>query len=353
MTLRDRYMQPTRSAHDVAAGWLLREEGGRLSPAERVRLERWLEAEPANRRAWDDVRFAMATVADNAGHDDLAAMRTAALAARGERHWRPGLIAATGLVAVALVGLALWTPPRQQEPGATHLAVADASLDLNNAVYRTVVGERAAMTLPDGSIVTLDTDSAVKVAYTGSERGVRLLRGQALFEVAKHKAIPFQVYVGGQRVTAVGTRFDVRLDGDSSDTTVRVALLEGVVRVTNVARKSSRGGPAETVTMAAGELLHASRDGPMRVVVADTTRLASWRSGVLTFDDTPLGEAVTEMNRYASRPIVLADPKLADLRVSGVFKTGDPDHFADTVAEAFPVRVDHGGDGGPILTPEG
>lgn len=70
---------------------------------------------------------------------------------------------------------------------------------------------------------------------------------------------------------------------------------------------------------------------------------------MLVFNDTPLGEAVAEMNRYAAHPILLADPSLANLRISGVFKTGDPEHFAESVSEAFPVAIAHTPDGSPQL----
>ena len=97
--------------------------------------------------------------------------------------------------------------------------------------------------------------------------------------------------------------------------------------------------------MVAGEVLQAPPLAPMRVRSGDTEALASWQSGVLVFNDRPLGEAVEEMNRYTTHPIVLADESSRDLRVSGVFNTSDPDHFAETIAETFSLRLDRNHDG--------
>jgi len=148
------------------------------------------------------------------------------------------------------------------------------------------------------------------------------------------------VHAGSRIITAVGTKFDVRLLGSSDTPTVRVALLEGAVNVTNANRAS-----LETASLFAGEVLQAPPLAPMRVRPGDTEALASWQSGVLVFNDRPLGEAVEEMNRYTTHPIVLADESSRDLRVSGVFNTSDPDHFAETIAETFSLRLDRNHDG--------
>ncbi len=352
--LRGKPGKTERTAHEDAADWMLREEAGRMSPADSVRLDQWLDKDPAHRSAWNDVRLAVDTASANAADPELMAMREVALSARGERDWGARGMIAAGLAVLVIGGIAAWglrpaIVPASHDVGA--VAQQFATTNPNIATYRTAVGERAAITLPDGSIATLDTDSALKIGYTTAERGVRLLRGQALFEVAKHKSIPFQVYAGDRRITAVGTRFNVRLDGGGPGAKVSVALLEGVVQVANVS-PADHSAPAQVITMAAGEMLEARAKEPVRIISTDTDRLASWRSGQLTFDDAPLGSAVAEMNRYTNRPILLTDPKLAALRVSGVFRTGDPEHFAETMAEVFPIRIDHDSAGHPVLGPD-
>lgn len=346
---QDRTAGPT--LHAIAADWLLREEEGRLSSAEISRREAWLAADPSHRQALADVRLALDTASEGAADPELMTMRSRALAARPERAW-PGSRPAAAVAAAILVSAGAWWLSSVVTPSVQR-SLADAQMqpgDPNTALYRTAVGERATIALPDGSMAILDTDSELEVAYTGNERGVHLLRGQALFEVAKHKPTPFQVYAAGERVTAVGTKFNVRIDGGGENANVRVALLEGVVNV-SAAAAADRTAPHQSVTMAPGELLEAKAAAPIVVIAADTERVTSWRSGVLTFNDTPLADAVAEMNRYTTRPIALADPKLASLRISGVFKTGDPEHFAEAVSEAFPVTVSHQADGSPELEP--
>ena len=345
-----------KTPYEVAAEWLLREEAGRLSPTERARLHDWLKSSPLHREAWDAVRQAATIAARSAADPRIMAMRTAALSARAEPRAAPAwaMMAAAVVVMLAAGGYLILKSPRA--PGAASVVVSDVTPDVaaapglwGPAVYRTKVGERAAVTLADGSVVTLDTDSAIKVNYTDRERGVRLLRGQAFFQVAKHKPAPFQVYAAGQRITAVGTRFDVRVGADADHAALHVALIEGVVKVARLTSAETNGqGPS--VTLAPGQVLEdAGAGAPERVINVDPDPWTSWRRGVLEFNDVRLDSAVSEMNRYTDRPIKIADPSLAKLKVSGVFKTDDPEHFAQVLAEAFPIKVTHDPAGAAVL----
>jgi transmembrane sensor len=343
--------------YEIAAEWLLREEAGRMSSAERSRLDGWLQSSPLHRQAWEAVRQAANTAAHSAADPRIMAMRTAALSMRAERRTIPtwGMVATAALLMLAGGAYLALTPSHVADPPTT------ASRDVDSAglaapglwgpaVYQTKVGERAAVTLADGSVVTLDTDSAIRVNYTNSERGVRLLRGQAFFQVAKHKSAPFEVYAAGQRITAVGTRFNVRIGNDSYHAALRVALLEGVVTVTRLPSggKGSWGG--RVITLAPGEALEAGGAGATeRVVAADPNLSTSWRGGLLDFNDVRLDGAVSEMNRYSNKHIKIADPSLAKLKVSGVFNTDDPEHFAQMLADAFPIKVTHDSDGALVL----
>ncbi len=333
-------------AHEEATDWRLREEAGLDGPG-RVALEQWLAADPQHRAAYADALRVFDAAARHAAHPEMLAFRQAALAAGpAAGRWAGLRIAAAVVAGVLVVGMGGATLTAIQAPAASRaggLAAALAPrLPANAALYRTAVGERSTVALPDGSIATLNTDSVLKIAYSGDERGVRLLRGQAFFEVAKNKTRPFQVYAGDRRITAVGTAFDVRLDGEA----VKVALVEGVVRVAPVRRRPAAPAP---VTMKPGEVLASLPQAPARVGAIDIRRETSWRQGVVVFDDAPLSEAVAEINRYTSRPVKLAEPDIGGFRVSGVFRTGDPDHFAMTMAEVFPLRAERGWDGSPEL----
>lgn len=344
------YQAPQGPLPEVAATWVAREDEGRLGPDGRAALEAWLAEDPRHRAAYAAARDACDAAARHAADPQMMELRAAALAATPDRRtpvWR----AAAAMVAGALLLGSGWatvtavTAPAQSRIGGVAARLAPA-LPANAALYRTAVGERSTVVLPDGSVATLNTDSVLKVAYSGSERGVRLLRGQALFEVAKNKRIPFQVYAADRRITALGTMFDVRIEGKR----VKVALVEGVVKVARVAPATPQA-PAQQVTMTAGEVLEAPPAAAMIVKTADTGRATSWKDGVVVFDDAPLAEAVAEMNRYTHRDVTLAEPKSGALRVSGVFRTGDPERFAEAMAEVFPLEVERRGDGSTELRP--
>jgi transmembrane sensor len=208
--------------------------------------------------------------------------------------------------------------------------------------YTTTVGERSIVTLPDGSRLALNTNSSAEVTYTASERGVRLVRGQALFKVAHNRRQPFRVYAAERVVTATGTRFDVRLEPGL----VQVALAEGGVSVESRHRVLP-GLPAlwgEKEMLVPGKVLRA-RAETVRINQEDIARLTSWRSGVAVFEDTPLSEAVAEMNRYSTATITFADKAAGQHHLSGTFRTGNPERFARTMAELFPLTVTPSDDG--------
>jgi transmembrane sensor len=334
-------------AHEAAAAWVLRQEENPLSESEESAFAEWLNHDTRHVAAYQDALWALDATARHAGEPELLALRGAALAAVGSRKlywsWAAGLAAAAALIAA--VSLWLTTPAAGPLIGKAS-RVAERTFNPNRSVYRTGIGERSAIALPDGSVATLDTDSQIRVAYGPTERGVYLLRGQALFEVAHGKPAPFQVYAGSQRITAVGTKFNVRLEGAE----VRVAMVEGAVRVRAIPQQPSDATlPVGEMILSAGEGLVAQPDKPSVVSNVDATQVVSWKGGVLTFNDTRLSDAVAEMNRYTTRSIAIADGAVGNYRISGVFKSNDPEHFSQAVAEVLPVDVTHAPGGPPTL----
>jgi transmembrane sensor len=328
--------------HEIAASYVLREQSGQSGVEDQRRLANWLQASPERLKAYEAAKQVCVAISRNSAHPEIMAMRYAALSSSPPRPRASRYILIAASLAATAVGLGFLmlaqSPNFARGPArvapARSAAGNETTFSPNNAVYRTQKGERSSVALPDGSAVVLDTDSAVEVVYSNIERGVRLIHGQAIFEVAKHKPLPFRVHAGSRVITATGTRFDVRLFGSPDTPTVRVALLEGVVNVTNADRAS-----LETASMVAGEVLQAPPSAPMRVQPDDAKTLASWESGVLVFNDRPLSEAIEEINRYTTNPIVLDDQSSRDLRVSGVFNTRDPEHFAKTIAETFALTL--------------
>jgi len=344
---------PARSIppEEEAARWLVRLENGELSSREKVAFEQWLAAHASHRMAFERAAGALEAVSRHAADMDIMAMRESALLAGHEARGAPWALAAS-IVGIGIAAMALWVA-MQRTPDLSHSAMTmapHASVPplTRSTHFATAVGERSTISLPDGSIATLDTQSALDVEYTSTERGIRLLHGQALFEVAKHKSTPFQVYAGGRRIAAVGTTFNVRLDGER----LRVALIEGKLRVSAAVPSEPVSAHREQITMSPGEILDTSPNRPMTVKVADTSRLASWRDGVAVFVDARLAEVVAEMNRYTATPVMIAESAVGELHVSGVFKTGDPERFAESLADVFPIVVEHTPSGGVILRSE-
>jgi len=211
-------------------------------------------------------------------------------------------------------------------------------------VYATAVGEQRFVMLADGTRMSLNTNSRVRVQMQRERRIVVVQAGEAMFDVAKDPARPFAVRAAGNEVVAVGTVFSVKLGAPASPAheALAVTLIEGQVTVQPVSMSSADDASIDrTVVMHAGErvrVLRAASAGASRPTVElDRPRigpLTAWRRSEAEFDDVALPDAVAEMNRYSRTPIVLVDEKaLSRLRVSGAYRTGDSAGFARAVAE--------------------
>jgi transmembrane sensor len=234
--------------------------------------------------------------------------------------------------------------PRETEVRSQLAGNTTSDRESAHEIYRTAVGTRSSFKLPDGSVATLDTDSVVRVDFSPHERTVRLLKGQALFEVAKHRPAPFRVYAADRCITAVGTQFDVRLDGAR----LRVTLIEGRVKVSE-ADVSQQPAPQANMTLSPGEELDERIGRSMLVKRTDVVKVQSWKDGLVVFEDEPLSQAVAELNRYSAKPIQIGDPSIANLRVTGVFNTDQSDRFAQTLTEIFPLSATYDAATGTVL----
>ena len=333
------------SADDQAAAWFARLRSDNVRPADRDRFARWLESDPANAAAYADCETMWVEAQDAAADDIVGAMRQQALAlGRPNADWPwqklTALAATIALVLIAgLLLLRLDRPDLQPSIDGARDAVVIAQA-ARPRIYRTEIGQRSSVRLADGSVVELNTASVLEVDIGADRRNLRLLRGEALFEVAHDPRRPFVVDAGGQQVVALGTRFEVDLRADET----RVTLIEGRVEVRRTAAEGTR--PIEVRQLRAGELLIAAAAQPYVVRPTNVDATLSWRTGRLTFTNEPLGEVVEEFNRYTDRRVVLGDPTLAQLRISGVFRTASVSDFVTALDSGFPVssRVDRASD---------
>lgn len=214
---------------------------------------------------------------------------------------------------------------------------------LRDPTYTTKVGEQRTVRLADGSRVVLNTGTKVVVDYREGERRVRLVRGEALFDVAKNPDRPFIVRAEGREVRALGTSFVVRDDGKA----IAVTLIEGKVAVSP--GKTTQG----PVVLVPGERLRAASAASVpRVDRPRMEAVTAWRSGQILLDDTPLSQAVAEMNRYTPTPLDLETGRIGELRVSGIFKAGEVDAFARTVSAQYDLMLIQRPDGMVLGEPQ-
>ena len=182
-------------------------------------------------------------------------------------------------------------------------------------VYSTGIGEQRSLTLADGSTVTLDTRTRIRVRFSAGERDIDLLEGRALFRVAKNQRQPFVVQSDRAAVRAVGTEFDVYRRA-AADT---VTVLEGRVAVTSGQRR------VDAVVVPAGEQVAVLGSAQVTSpTAADVAAATAWTHRRMIFESAPLSAVVEEFNRYNTRRLVVGDPRLSGLHVSGVFSSTDP-----------------------------
>ena len=292
-------------AREAAVAWFARWRSGQMTKAQIESMEAWLRGAPENAEALEDI----ARVWDGieAARRDPGIM---ALREKAKRAARRGLVTtmlrrAAAIAVFVAVGLT----------GAFWYAGSSAP-----TTYATRVGEQSTVNLRDGSKVTLDTNSQVRVWRTTSKRQLELVHGRAFFEVAKDARHPFVVRTDRGSVTAVGTAFDVRSDAAG----IKVVLVEGKVRI-----KPDETG-AKAVEMTAGHAFVGDRNG-WRLISADTRTETSWMTGSLVFRDEPLTAIVEELNRYAVDKITISDPAIGRQRLSAVLKSGDTEAFLNSV----------------------
>ncbi len=337
--LSNRPRQVPRGHLEAAAYWVMRLESPSCGPADRAAFEAWRTESEEHARAFAQTRDALGTLDRHLNDPELTALGERVFEATRMPRQRRLQRAAAGLAAgvAVLLGTALYWQ-RAPEP------VVPAPHALAASTFETAVGERSTVELSDDSTVTLNTDSRISVRFTARShtRRVTLERGEAHFQVAKDRR-PFEVFAGDRRIVALGTAFDVRLLPDQDS--VLVTLVEGRVLVDAVGAADTLPGspPAKSPShtqLEAGEQLVVKPNEPPTVLAADLERAAGWREGRLLFRDQALPDAVSEINRYSRRKLVVDDDARLDaIRISGVFLAGSTRSFIEAVETIHPVKA--------------
>lgn len=330
--------QDSRRVEGIAADWLARRDSGAWSQADEAMFLAWQKESTLHRVAV----IRLQTVWQQA--DRLQALGAGVprgnIPAPGQWSTRQAPERRSGNSTSRAVGIKARARGRYQAIGAS-LAAAVAAIvigvfiSIDTTTYRTAVSENQVVHLSDGSRVTLNTDSKVRVLLTASERRIELQRGEVFFEVSKDPSRPFVVYADGRTVTAVGTRFSVRRVKDD----LRVVVTEGKVRVAD----DVPGNVEPAVELTAGNIARISDAGVLvrETSIPEAEQSLSWRSGFVMFRATALAEAVAEFNRYNERQLVLADPELAEFRIGGHLRLTNLDAFVRMLEQEYPIRASH------------
>lgn len=285
------------NANRQAADWLARLHADDRAGEDEAAFRAWLGAHPRHAEAFERA----SAVWESAG------------GLKGQPLSRPRSVSrrtvmASGAAAIVAVGTTLgWR-------------------EANAGVYETDIGEQRRFVLEDGTRVMLDTATRIRFRSRSDTRALWLGTGRVDLDIAADPR-PFVIETGARRAFARTGRLDVQRDGD------RVALtaIDGVVRVDADGAPVSLS-PGRRIAMAGG---HPDRlDGP------ELDDLIAWQSGRLAFRDETLARAIAEMNRYSRRPLVASAPAVANMRLSGMYRVGDPEAFARSLAILLPVRVD-------------
>lgn len=314
----------------AAADWLIRRDHG-LTPAQQREFARWQALDPRHVAAFEALAATWALLGE--------AKPVAAPAAASRRTmWWPAALAAAAAIALAF---AAW-PRAARDAGPAPAADYELAAE-------TEIGGLRKVELPDGSVIQLNTGSAVAVRFGAAERRVRLVRGEAHFAVAKNPGRPFIVNAAGVDVRVMGTVFNVRLRPDAVD----VLVTEGRVSVQSPERKdpmpaSPVPGRVAAAELTAGQKLSvelrpdeaAPAAQPVAVRATAIRQALAWQERRLEFDATPLDEIVAEFNRHTRHELAIADERLRGRRFGGSFAVTDHETFVRMLEKDFGVAAE-------------
>ena len=353
-----------------ASAWIAQLETGDLTPADVDAFREWMHRSP--RHAAEVRRLARLSEELNVLSELAPALREAA------EHYRP--------VTRSIRGgrfSALFSPSRLGGLAVTATVLIVTLLVLLRdqlvpqfpSELETPIGGYLEQTLADGSVVKLNTDSRIRIAFNYKQRHIFLHRGEVFFQVAHNPERPFVVHANGKIIRAVGTAFAVRLDTvwQESAADLEVTVTEGRVELRaqsptvmqdtpeHAVHDKDKGGvvadggeqspstrvpkelPLVQTILDAGQHLVLSAQEPEpkinTVTEEEIRRSLSWREGLFDFSETPLDQVVREFDRHTRLSIEVADPTLRDRKFSGIFPTGNINALLETLETAYGIEV--------------
>lgn len=327
----DNPSSPTSKPVADAAGWIVRLHSDQVLRDEDAKFEAWERANEANAKEFEVHEDFWHSIGNLANDTDAVSFLMAPYPEKPRIWARPVFWGSIGVSAIA----------------ATLAAVMLLQPTERSQTYQTARGEQRDVVLDDGSSISLNTNSELRVSFAKKERRIFLESGEFHVQVAKDKTRPFRVFVDNREVRAVGTAFTVYRDNKENKT--QVVLDEGVVAVYDTEARHafagfnnvpvSREKPA--IVMEPGQQATLIPNKAPTIKAIDSEKFNAWRSGIVAFDDVPLGDAIKEVNRYSNRQIVLGDAEIADLKINGIFHINELDKFADKLTTLYKIRIEH------------
>ena len=329
-------MQNQNRTRNTAHDWYVHMSDEPISAADRAEFERWLRANPEHGAdyaevdaLWQQLHTLEAVNLDAGVRASLQTARRQVLDQK--RSWWPRAALAASAACLLLTALIVFFVGADQGVSTVddHRLVQSLS---------TAPGQLNEIRLADGSLAVLGADSRMDLSYSSDARALRLLQGEAYFEVVPDAPRPFTVAVGDLNVQVTGTAFGVRLGAASAEVSVGEGsvdvshpLMVAGVAMNQQEYRSLAAGSAVTATAEAGL-------GEVRSINSDA--IARWRQGRLAYVAAPLAEVIADANRYSAQPIEIVDPELESIEVSGSFDAAEIDAMLDTLAEIFPLQID-------------
>ncbi len=349
---------PNRSVvEQEAADWLARLDSDLpLSHEEELSLREWLSRSPVHR---EELKSFCSFWNSDILTELIVPLENYKLPLEAERvnpAWH--LYKLRGMIGLAIVSslllvLGFWFTVNSTDSAST------------NGFYLTAIGEQKEVTLIDGSVIHLNTNSRIEVTFSDQYRNIRLLQGEVHFDVAKHADYPFHVYAGTGRVQAVGTAFTVRLEHDA----VNVLVTKGRVALASIEPplvENRLQGHLQSHLQEWGELDAGYRvrlditesqppeQQPLRktqlqpqkrlktaqsIDQEEMIKLQAWREGLLIFTGEPLGQVVQEISRYTTVSIEIVDPTVRETRIGGRFRVGNVESMLVALETNFGIQV--------------
>ena len=332
---------------EQAGEWFVANDAGPLNAQDAAALASWLQTSPVHieeflgvsaiardfKQARTDPEYSLEAILARAKVKEDTAIKSlwsrigSTIRIQPSRPWSRAAVTMAGFVALTVGVLLMWNFGRIQRP--------PASENIAELHFQTRHGEQLTQRLADNSVLHLNTDSAVSVHYSSSERLVILRSGQAEFEVAHEAQRAFRVRAGSAEVTDLGTKFDVHLEQGSTVVTV----VEGRVAVGNMNSDQNRS-PHSIEINANQQIRVAEGQWPATPATVDAESATAWLHHQIVFDHEPLERVAAEYNRYTATPIEIATPALRSLKISGIFATDDPEAFLAFLRSLKGVRVE-------------